>query len=152
MLTKQKILLGKERSKGKEPRRTALPLLLWSWVLCDGISFWIVFSQSFWLRVLPGGTCLAQPRWMPAGRILGGGRTCGVSFWPFLNSSCWWWLISSMFLTRTSCHKATHADGSRGAWRGWAVSVSVLPLTVPPLIFTSKEPFCAYVVGKVSLT
>ena len=71
----------------------------------DGVSFQVVSGQSFWLRVLPGGAHLVQPRWMPARRILGGGRTCGVSFWPFLNSSGWWWLISSMFLTRTSCHK-----------------------------------------------
>ena len=46
----------------------------------DGISFWVVFSQSFWLRVLPGGAHLVQPRWMPERRILGGGQTCGVSF------------------------------------------------------------------------
>ena len=95
----------------------------------DGISFRVVLSQSFWLRVLPGGAHLVQPRWMPE-RILGGGRICGVSFWPFLNSSGWWWLISSVFLTRTSCSKTTHADGYYGAWPGWAISVSVLPLTI----------------------
>ena len=37
-----------------------------------------------------------------------------------------------MFLTRTSCRKTTHANGYYGAWPGWAVSVSVLPLT--PLV------------------
>ena len=95
----------------------------------DGISFWVVFSQSFWLRVLPGGAHLVQPSWMPEKRILGGGQTCGVSFWPFLNSSGWWWPISSVFLTRTSCCKTTHAYGYYGAWPGRAVSVSVLPLT-----------------------
>ena len=89
----------------------------------------VVFSQSFWLRVLSGGACLAQPRWMTARRILGGGQTCGVSFWPFLNSSCWWWLISSVFLTRTSCHKRAHANADCGAWPEWTVSVSLLPLT-----------------------
>ena len=46
----------------------------------DGISFWVVFSQSFLLRVLPGDARLVQPRWMPERRILGGGQTCGVSF------------------------------------------------------------------------
>ena len=95
----------------------------------DGIHFWAVFSQSFWLRVLPGGACLVQPRWMPARRILGGGWTGGVSFWPFPNSSSWWRLISSLFLTRTSYHKTTHANGYYGARPGWAVSISVLPLT-----------------------
>ena len=62
----------------------------------DGMSFQVVSGQSFWLRVPPCGAHVAQPRWMPAKRILGG----GVSFWPFPNSSGWWWLISSVFLTR----------------------------------------------------
>ena len=94
----------------------------------DGICFRVVFSQSFWLRVLLGGACLVQPRWMPERRILGGGQTCCVSFSPFLNM--WWWLISSVFLTKTSCHNRTHANSYYGAWPGWAVSISVLPLTL----------------------
>ena len=96
----------------------------------DGISFRVVFSQSFWLRVLPGGALLVQPRWMQERRILGSGRTCGISFWTFLNSSGWWWLINSVLLTRTSCGKITHTNDYYGAWPGWAVSVSVLPLTL----------------------
>ena len=96
----------------------------------DGISFWVVLSQSFWLRVLPGGARIVQPRWMSARRILGGGRTCAVSFWSFPNSSSWRWLISSMFLSRTSGRKTTRANGYCGAWPGWAVSISMLPLTV----------------------
>ena len=94
----------------------------------DGISFRVVFSQSFWLRVAPGGARFVPPTWMPERRIQGGGRTCGDSFWPFPNSSGWWWLISSMFLTRTSCRKTTYANGSYGAWPGWAVSISMHPL------------------------
>ena len=35
-----------------------------------------------------------------------------------------------MFLSRTFCRKTTHANGDHGAWPGWAVSVSVRPLTV----------------------
>ena len=96
----------------------------------DGISFHVVFSQSFWLRVLPHRAHLVQPRWMPERRILGGDWTCDVLFWPFPNSSGWSCLISSMFLSRTSCHKTTHANGYYGAWPGWAVSISVLPLTM----------------------
>ena len=143
MLTKQEILSGKgtlvESSRVREPRRTTLPH---GWQFYgDGISFQVVFSQSFWLRVLPGGARLVQPRWMPERRILGGGRTCGVSFWPFLNSSGWWWLISSVFLIRISCHKTTHANSYYGAWPGWAVSVSVLPLAI--LLFHSTwHPIC----------
>ena len=30
---------------------------------------------------------------------------------------------------RTSCRKTTHADSYYGAWTGWTVSISVLPLT-----------------------
>ena len=37
----------------------------------DGISFLVVSGQSLWLRVLPGGTCITQPRWIPVRRILG---------------------------------------------------------------------------------
>ena len=66
---------------------------------------------------------------MLARGILGSGRTRGVSFRPFPNSSCWWWLTSSVFLIRISSHKTTHANSYYGAWPGWAVSISVLPLT-----------------------
>ena len=139
VLAKQEILLGKgtrvESSSVREVRRTALPCgsqsqFLWWW-----ISFQVAFSQPFWLRVLPGGAHLVQLRWMPERRILGGGRTCGVSFSLFLNSSGWWWLSSSMNLIRTSCRKTAHANGYHDAWSGWAVSVSVLPLTFIVLKF-----------------
>ena len=96
----------------------------------DRISFRVVFGQSFSFRVFPGGVSITQPRWMLARGILGSGRTRGVSFRPFLNSSGWWWLISSIFLIRISCHKTTHANGYYGAWPGWVVSISVLPLTL----------------------
>ena len=46
----------------------------------DGISFQFVFGQSFGLRVLPGGACIAQPRWMPVKRILGDGRARASPF------------------------------------------------------------------------
>ena len=86
-LTKQEILLGKgtrvESSRVREPRRTALPMACSLRFYGDGISFQVVFSQSFWLRVLPAGARLVQPRWMPERRILGSGRTWGVSFRPF---------------------------------------------------------------------
>ena len=34
-----------------------------------------------------------------------------------------------MFLSRTSCHEITHADGYGGEWPEWAISGSVVPLT-----------------------
>ena len=135
MLTKQEILLGKgaqvESSRVKGTQENCS--VTWACSLGfygGGISFWVVFSQSFWFRVLPGGAHLVQLRRMPKRRILGGSRTGEVSFWPFLNSSGWWRLISSLFLTRTSCHKTTHANGYYGASPGWVVSISVLPLTI----------------------
>ena len=83
------------------------------------------------VAVITGGARIAQPRRMLARGILGSGQTCAVSFRPFPNSSGWWWLISSVFLIKISCHKTTHANGYYGAWPGWAISISVLPLTLP---------------------
>ena len=94
----------------------------------DGISFRVVFGQSLEFRVFRGA-CIAQPRWMLNRGILGSGRTRGVSFRPFPYSSWWWWLISSVFLIRISSHKTSPANGYYGAWPGWEVSISVLPLT-----------------------
>ena len=82
---------------------------------------------DFWLRVLPGGARLVQPSWMPASRILEGGWTCGVSFRPLPNSSGWWWCISSVCLTRTSCHKTAHANVTMVPGQGGRF-VTVLPL------------------------
>ena len=81
-LTKQEIFLGKgtwvESSRVREPRRTALPRGSGFMVieLVSGLSL-ANHSDS---RVLPGGARLVQPRWLPERRILGGGRTCSVSF------------------------------------------------------------------------
>ena len=117
-----------------------------SWLICsfptlgfygDGIRFRVFSGQSFWPRVLPGGACIAHLRRMPVRRIPGGGGTRGVSFWPFPSSSSLWWLINSMFLTSTACHKITYANGYCGAWAGWAVSVSVLLLTQGPTLRTT---------------
>ena len=58
----------------------------------------ISLANLSWLEVLPGGACIGQPRQKPAGRIPGGGRTSGISFWPFPKSSGWWWLVSFVFL------------------------------------------------------
>ena len=65
------------------------------------VSWWSLTNHSN--SVFTDGAHLAQPRWMPVRGILGGGQTCGVSFRPFLNSSGWWWLISSIFLIRKLC-------------------------------------------------
>ena len=115
VLMKQETLLGKgareESHRVKEPGELLYHVARGLRFCGDGICFWVVFSQSCWLRVLSGSARIAQPRWMPVRRILGGGQTCGVSFWAFLNSFGWWWLVSSVFLPRTTCHKITHTNG-----------------------------------------
>ena len=65
---------------------------------------------------------------MPAWRVLGGGWTRGLDLSRTLLVSGG--LLVPCFFTRTSCRKITHANGYYGAWTGWAVSVSVLPLAV----------------------
>ena len=100
---------GEQEGKGTQENCSVTWLAVLGFMVMGLVSH-VVFSQSFWLRVLPSGACLVQPRWMPDRRILGGGRTDGVSFWPFLISSGWWRLISSLFLTRTCCPKTTHAN------------------------------------------
>ena len=49
----------------------------------DGLSFRVVFGQSFSFRVFPGGACIAQPRWMLARGIPGSGQ-CLLSTFPEL--------------------------------------------------------------------
>ena len=91
----------------------------------DGISFRVVFSQSFWLRVLPGGAHLIQPRWMPekdSGRWLD--MWCLLLTFPELFQ-----LVISLLVPCSP--KTTHANSYDGACPGWAVSVSVIPLTTP---------------------
>ena len=116
-LTKQESLLG--RGTWAECSRIRIPGELLCLVACSlwfydgGIIFQVVFGQSFWLIILPGGAYIDQPRWMPARRILGVGWTCGVTFWTFPNSSGWCWFISSVFLTTTSYCKT---DGYYFAW------------------------------------
>ena len=101
MLTKQEILLGKgtrvESSRVREPRRTALPHGFYGdslWGFMGFMGFYMVLLGFMVMglvsrlslanhsdsRVLLGGACLVQPKWMPERRILGGGRTGGVSF------------------------------------------------------------------------
>ena len=95
----------------------------------DGVSFWVVSSHSLWIRVFLGGTCIAQPRWISVKvlEVVGG----GVSFWVFLNSSCWWWLVSSMLLTRISYCKITHANSYYSVWQDGQFQ-SLFPLTTSP--------------------
>ena len=145
VLTKQEILLGKgtrvESRRVREPRRTALSHGLQFGFYGDGISFRVVFSQSFWLRVLPEWCtpCSVKmddsekdsERWLD--------MWCLLLTFPELFQLVG--LISSVFLSRTSCCKTTYANGYNGAWPGWAVWVSVLPLTIW-LLESCLMPLC----------
>ena len=127
MLIKQEILLGKgtrveSSSKGTQENSSTVWLPVLGFMVMGLVSGWSLANHSN--SVIPGGARIAQTRWMLAKGILGAGQTRSVSFCPFLNSSSWWWLISSVFLIRISCHKTPHADGYCGV-----VSISVLPLT-----------------------
>ena len=92
----------------------------------DGVSFCVVSGSFeplgplspwilFWLRVLPGSTCIAQPRWMPARRILEGWKD----------------------ILATSCEELTHwkrlwcweglgagGEGDDRGWDGWMASLT----------------------------
>ena len=65
-------------------------------------------------------------------RELGGtyGLASPLSLWPFLNYSSCRHFVISVFLTRTSFCKITHASGSSHAWPGLVVSVSGFPNNV----------------------
>ena len=128
MLTKQEIVLGKstwvESRRVREPRRTALTFGSVSGFMVMGlVSRLPLANHSESLLVVHAlfsqGGCQREGFWEVDGHV-----------WPFLNYSRWWWLIGSVFLTRTSCRKTTHANCYYGAWPGWAISVNVLPLTM----------------------
>ena len=130
MLTKQDILLESSpgQGKGTEENCSAAWLTVSGFMVMGLVSGLSLANHSD--SVLSGGAHLVQPRRMPERRILrGGSDMCCLLASPEL---FWWWLITFVFLTRTFCHKTTHANGYYGAWPGWAVSVSVLPLTTPP--------------------
>ena len=76
-----------ESSRIREPRRTALPRGSQPQVLWEGCLWPIILHGPYlvWLRVLPGGLCLPQPRWIPAPRSLGGWSS-PPSYWPLPNS------------------------------------------------------------------
>ena len=113
--------------KGTQENCSAAWLTVLGFMVMGLVSRWSLANHSN--SVFPGGVRIAQPRWMLARGFLGSRRTGSVSSQPFPNSSGWWRLISSVFLIRISCHKTTHANGYYGAWPGWVVSISLLPLT-----------------------
>ena len=113
---KARDFIGKGHRSGEQQGKGTQEISSVTWLVVSGFMVMGLVSRLSLAnhsnpRVLPGGACLVQPRWVLARGILGSGRTHGVSFRPFRNPSCWWWLISSVFLTRISCQKTAHANG-----------------------------------------
>ena len=118
---------GEQEAKGTQENCSAERLEVSGFMVMGFVSRWSLASLSNSESFL---VVHAEARGMLARGILGGRWTLSVSFQPFPNSSLWWWLISSVFLIRISCNKTIHANGYYSAWPGWAVSISVLPLTI----------------------
>ena len=89
-----------ERSRVREPKKTALPCGSQSRFYGNQVSVWFLSGQLLWLRVIPGGMySLSQDGFQQEG-FWEVGRTCGLestlSFSlllfpsPFPNSSSWW--------------------------------------------------------------
>ena len=68
-----------------------------------------------------------------------GYKELDMTEWLSLHFPGWWWLITSMFLIRTSCCKITHATSYYGAWPGWVVLVNVLLVTLSLVPEQGKE-------------
>ena len=94
---------GEQEGEGTQENCFATWLSVSGFMVMGLVSGWSLADHSN--SVFPGGARIAQPRWMLARGTLGSGWTRSVSFRPFPNSSGWWWLISSIFLTKISCHK-----------------------------------------------
>ena len=127
---------GEQEGKGIQENCSASWLTVLGFMVMGLVSSWSLANHSNSESFLVVHTS-AQTGWMLARGILGSRRTLSVSFPPFPISSGWWWLISSVFLIRTSCQKTTHANGYYGAWPGWVVSISMLPLTLPLIYLIS---------------
>ena len=62
-------------------------------------------------------------------------------------------LLVPYSLSRISCHKTTHANGYYGTWPGWAVSISVLPLTYPynGILLSNKKKLLVHITTWMNL-
>ena len=79
---------GEQWDKGNQENCSAMCVTRGLGFYGDGMSFWVVSGQSFWLRVLPSGAHITQPRWIPGRKSLRGWYTYG------LESSLWFCHLS----------------------------------------------------------
>ena len=82
---------GGEQDRGTQENCSAMWLTVLGFMLMGLVSGLSLAKSLFWLRVLPGGADIAQPRWMPARRILGDGRTRGLLWAP--KNWCFWTVV-----------------------------------------------------------
>ena len=69
---------GDQQDRGTQENCSATWLTASGFMLMGLVSGLSLAKSLFWLSVLPHGADIAQPRWMPSRRILGGGRTRGL--------------------------------------------------------------------------
>ena len=95
----------------------------------NGFSFRVVFGQQFWVKS-PSWWCMPCSAKIEA-REKDSGRWsdmwCLLLIFPDSSVGCG--LLVTCSLPRPHV-VTTHANGYYGAWPGWAISVSVLPLTI----------------------
>ena len=118
-----------ESNRVRVPRRRPLPQGLWSWVHGDGLASGLtVATHSDAGSFLVAHTSLSQDGFQQGG--FWEDTWTGVSslILSLPDSSSWWWLISSVLITRVSCCEITHPRGYCGPWRGEQFP-SVSPLT-----------------------
>ena len=113
---------GEQEGKGTQENYSAMWLTVSGFMVMGLVSGLSLVnrsdSESFLVvhTLFSQDGCQREGFWVVVGHMVS-------PFWPFLNSSGWWPLISSVFLTRTSCRKITHTNGYYGAWPEWTVSV-----------------------------
>ena len=105
MLTEQETLLERAApvmsKRVREPRTASwLPISVLGFMGMGLISWSSLANHSYFGSFLLVHTLLSQDGFHQ-GRFWEGDRTCGISFWPFPNSSSWWWLVISVFPIRT---------------------------------------------------
>ena len=122
---------GEQEGKGTQENSSVTWLAVWGFMVMALVSGLPLANHSDSESFLVAHTlfsqdgCQREGFWEVVGQV--------VSPFDLSHSSGWWRLISSLFLTGTSCPKTTHANGYSGAGQGWLVSMGVLPLTIVPL-------------------